>query len=145
MTLLLARLWSVHLRQAAKNFKLGLGRRLPSAEAGSQAAVVVRARARLVAGVTPGQGRESEPARGEGRLTVGPGEGRLRVRDRGGSQGLVQEMRWVAGVPETRKTRAGAAGRNVGLLFRPLCQEGQVWQGGALCPGGWWASGWVPA
>lgn len=78
VTLLTARVWSVHSRQDARNFKLGLGSRLPSAEAGSQAAVVVRARARLVAGVTPGQGRESEPVRGRG--------GCLWVQARGGSE-----------------------------------------------------------
>lgn len=43
-------------------------------------------------------------------------------------------MRWVAGVPETRKTRAGAAGRNVGLLFRPLCQGAGV---AGRCPLAW--------
>lgn len=59
-TLLAAHLWCVRFRQDAESFAPGRGSRLPSAEAGSQAAMVARAEARLVARVTPGQGRETE-------------------------------------------------------------------------------------
>lgn len=59
-TLLAAHLWCVRFRQDAESFASGWGSRLPSAEAGSQAAMVAHAEARLVARLTPGQGRETE-------------------------------------------------------------------------------------
>ena len=58
--LLAAHLWSVCFRQDAESFASGRGGRLPSTEAGSQAAMVARAGARLVARVTPVQGRKTE-------------------------------------------------------------------------------------
>lgn len=51
--LLAAHLWCVCFRQDAESFASGRGGRLPSTEAGSQAAMVARAGARLVARVTP--------------------------------------------------------------------------------------------
>lgn len=46
-----------------------------------------------------------------------------------GSWGLVQEMGWRAAISELRETRVGAVGGNVGLLLRPLCQEGPSGRG----------------
>lgn len=62
-------------------------------------------------------------------VPVCPDEGRLHVKERGGSWGLVQEMGWRAAISELGETRVGAVDGNMGLLLRPLCQEGPSGRG----------------
>lgn len=73
-----------------------------------------------------------------------PDEGRLHVRERAGSWGLVQEMGWKAVISELGETRVGAVGWNVGLLLRSLYQEGPSGRG--FCPRPWGGVGiWMCA